>query len=130
MDETQFERFSKEYPRSAVIFEEGSKGSEMYIVHSGKVSLFTKDEAGQSVTVAVVEKGGFFGEMAVIDYSPRSATAVAEEDTCLIVLDRAKFLYMIQQQPAFVFTIMHTLCKQIRKANLLLAKAAGKEAAA
>lgn len=130
MEETPFARFRRDFRKSDVIFEEGSQGNEMYIVHSGKVRLFTKDDTGQEVTVAVVEKGGFFGEMALIDYSPRSATGVAEEDTALIALDRAKFLYLIQQHPGFVFTIMHTLCKQIRKANMLLAKAAVKEAGA
>ncbi len=128
MNETPFEKFRKDFIKSEVIFEKGSQGHEMYIVASGRVRLFTEDETGQRVTVAFVEKGRFFGEMALIDYSPRSATAVAEEDTCLIALDRAKFLYLIQQQPAFVFTIMHTLCKQIREANLQLSRFAGKEA--
>jgi CRP-like cAMP-binding protein len=100
----------------------------MYIVHSGKVRLFTRDETGEKVTVALIEEGGFFGEMTLIDGSPRSATAVAEEDTCLIALDKAKFLYMLQQQPMFAFTIMHALCERIRAANLLLAKVKGKEA--
>jgi CRP-like cAMP-binding protein len=77
--------------------------------------------------LAIIEEGGFFGEMTLIDGSPRSTTAVAEEDTRLIALDRPKFLYMIQQQPMFVFTIMHSLCERIREANLLLAKARGKE---
>jgi len=128
MDETPFERFERNYRKSEVIFEQDSPGDEMYIVHSGKVRLIATDGDGQTVTVAVVEKGGFFGEMSLIDYSPRSAKAVAEEDTRLIALDRAKFLYLIQQQPAFVFTIMHALCRRIREANLLLAKAASKEA--
>jgi len=130
MNETPFEKFEKNYRKSEVIFEKDSRGNEMYIVHSGKVRLLTRDETGREVTVAFVERGRFFGEMALIDYSPRSATAVAEEDTRLIALDRAKFLYLIQQQPAFVFTIMHTLCKQIREANQLLAKASGKEVGA
>lgn len=56
------------------------------------------------------------------------ATAIAEEDACLIALDRPKFLYMVQQQPMFVFTIMHALCDRIREVNLLLAKAKGEEA--
>ncbi len=127
MNETPFEKFRKDYRKSEVIFEEKSIGNEMYIVHSGKVRLFTRDETGQMVTAAVVEKGSFFGEMALIDYSPRSATAVAEDDTSLIALDRAKFLYLVQQQPAFVFTIMHVLCKEIREANQLLARLSGKE---
>jgi len=128
MNDAPFEKFTRDYHKSEVIFEEKSTGNEMYIVHSGRVRLFTKGETGDKVTVAVIDEGGFFGEMTLIDRSPRSATAVAEEDTRLIALDRPKFLYMIQQQPRFAFTIMHALCERIREANLLLAKARGEEA--
>ena len=128
MNDTPFEKFTRQYHRTEVIFEENSFGNEMYIVHSGEVRLFTQGETGKKVTAAVIEEGGFFGEMTLIDGSPRSATAVAEEDTCLIALDRPKFSYMLQQQPMFAFTIMHALCERIREANLLLAKAKGKEA--
>lgn len=128
MNDTPLERFTREYQRDEVIFEENSFGNEMYIVHSGKVKLFTRGDTGDEVTVSTVEKGGFFGEMTLIDGSPRSTTAVAEEDTCLITLDKPKFFYMVQQQPRFAFTIMHTLCERIRGANLLLAKVKGKEA--
>ncbi len=127
MNETPFEKFSRDYRTAEVIFEENSTGNEMYIVHSGRVRLFKQDEMGEKITLAIIEEGGFFGEMTLIDGSPRSATAVAEEDTRLIALDRPKFLYMIQQQPMFAFTIMHALCERIREANLLLAKARGEE---
>ena len=127
MNETPFEKFSRDYRTAEVIFEENSTGNEMYIVHSGRVRLFKQDEMGEKITLAIIEEGGFFGEMTLIDGSPRSTTAVAEEDTRLIALDRPKFLYMIQQQPMFVFTIMHALCDRIREANLLLAKAKGEE---
>jgi len=128
MNDTPFEKFTREYHRTDVIFEENSFGNEMYIVHSGRVRLFTWGDTGEKITAAVIEEGGFFGEMTLIDGSPRSTTAVAEEDTRLIALDRPKFSYMLQQQPMFAFTIMHTLCERIREANLLLAKIKGKEA--
>jgi len=128
MNDTPFEKFTRDYRKSEVIFEENSLGNEMYIIHSGRVRLFTQGQRGEKVTLDIIEEGGIFGEMTLIDGSPRSATAVAEEDTRLIALDRPKFLYMIQQQPMFVFTIMHALCERIREANLLLAKARGEEA--
>lgn len=109
------------------MFEENSGGTEMYIVHSGCIRLFTRDERGEEVTLATVEEGGFFGEMTLIDKSPRSATAVAERDSRLIVLDRPRFLYMIQQQPMFAITIMRVLCRRIRETNAALARALGEE---
>ena len=127
MKDRPFEKFTKDYRKSEVVFEENSPGDEMYIVHSGSVRLFTRDKGGEEVTLATIGEGGFFGEMTLIDSSPRSATAVAEENTRLIALDKPKFVYMIQQQPMFVFTIMGVLCRRIREANVLLAKARGEE---
>lgn len=128
MNATAFEKFTKEYRRTEVIFEENSFGNEMFIVHSGRVRLFTQSDMGEEVTVAVIEEGEFFGEMTLIDGSPRSTTAIAEEDTCLIALDRSKFAYMLQQQPMFAFTIMHTLCERLRRADLQLARVNGRKA--
>jgi CRP/FNR family transcriptional regulator, cyclic AMP receptor protein len=110
----QASKFFKDYQKEEVIFEESSRGYEMYIVHSGKVKL-TTSAPGRTVELGIVEKGGFFGEMALVDPGPRTATAVAAEDgTRLIVLDQEKFLYLVLQQPAFVMTLMRALCMRVR----------------
>lgn len=119
MNDTPFEKFIKVYQKSDVIFEEKSPGGEMYIIRSGKVKVSTTTPRGETV-LAILGPGEFFGEMALVDAAPRSGTATAEEDnTQLIVLDQEKFLYLIQQQPAFALTIMHTLCQRIRRRDLL-----------
>ena len=53
--------------------------------------------------------------MSLVDNSPRSATAIAAEDTRLIVLDEAKFLYLVRQQPEFALVIMQKLCETLRR---------------
>jgi CRP/FNR family cyclic AMP-dependent transcriptional regulator len=109
-----FKKFINIYQKSEVIFEENNLGREMYVIHSGKVKISTR-ASGQEVVLAILGPGEFFGEMALIDNSPRSATAIAEENqTQLIVLDQAKFIYLISQQPAFALTVMHVLCQRIR----------------
>ena len=127
VDDAPLEKFIRDYAKSEVVFEEDSPGTEMYIVHSGRVRLFTHGEHGEEVTLATIEEGGFFGEMTLIDKSPRSATAVAEEDARLVVLDRPRFLYMIRQQPKFAFTVMGVLCQRIRETNAALARARAME---
>jgi len=75
----------------------------------------------------VLKPGEHFGEMALIDGSPRSATAIALQDnTRLVVMDKAKFLYLVSQQPEFAVAIMETLSQRIREANLQLAQAKAK----
>jgi CRP-like cAMP-binding protein len=117
------DRFVRVYRKSEIVFQEDSTGGEMYIVCSGRVKLCTRLGSAGETVLAILEPGEHFGEMALIDSSPRSATAVAEEDdTRLVVLDRAKFLYLVQQQPEFAFAMMETLSQRIREANLQLAQ--------
>jgi CRP/FNR family transcriptional regulator, cyclic AMP receptor protein len=124
---TSPEKFIKLYRKSEVIFGENSTGEEMYIVCSGKVQLYSKHQNGRRAVLAVLKPGEHFGEMALVDRSPRSATAVAMHDnTALVVLDKPKFLYLVQQQPDFAFTIMETLSKRIRETNTQLAQARAK----
>jgi CRP/FNR family cyclic AMP-dependent transcriptional regulator len=124
---TSPEKFIRLYRKSEVIFEKSSTGEEMYIVCSGKVQLYAKLQNGRRSVVAVLKPGEHFGEMALVDRSPRSATAVAMQDnTALVVLDKPKFLYLVQQQPDFAFTIMETLSKRIRDTNAQLAQAKAK----
>jgi len=108
-------KFRQSCRKSEVIFKEGSAGSEMYLIHSGRVLLSVRQNETQEVPLVVLNPGDFFGEMALVDDSPRSATASAvEDDTELIVMDRARFLFMVRQQPEFALSLMHTLCRRLR----------------
>ena len=110
-----------------VIFEEGSYGDEMYIVHSGLVKL-VKQSTGREMVIATIQPGEFFGEMALVDNAPRSVSAVAGADqTRLLSLDRDKFLFLVSHQPAFALTVMHVLCQRIREMNERLSRLEGME---
>jgi CRP/FNR family cyclic AMP-dependent transcriptional regulator len=108
-------RFRQKYRKSQVIFEEGSTGSEMYLIHSGRVLLSVRRDEAEQTPLVVLNPGDFFGEMALVDDSPRSTTAsAAEDDTELIVIDRPRFMFMVRQQPEFALSLMHTLCQRLR----------------
>jgi CRP/FNR family cyclic AMP-dependent transcriptional regulator len=112
---TPLPRFRQSYRKSEVIFKEGSTGSEMYLIHSGRVLLSVRQDGTRQTPLVFLNPGDFFGEMALVDDSPRSATASAVEDnTQLIVIDRARFLFMVRQQPEFALSLMHTLCQRLR----------------
>jgi CRP/FNR family transcriptional regulator len=114
-----FEKFLRTYRNGEIIFEEGAAGCEMFIVHSGRVRLLKRTKGGEEKTLVVLGPGEFFGEMSLIDGSPRSTAAIADEDvTDLIALDMTKFIYLIQQHPQFSFTIMGKLSRILREANV------------
>ena len=110
----------KVYQKSDVIFEENSCGNEMYILRSGKVRLVLGGTTRGADVGCIEQPGEFFGEMALIDMSPRSAMAIADEDnTELEVLDRNAFLKTIQERPQFALEVMSELSRRVRLGNTL-----------
>ncbi len=104
---------TREVPAGTVIFEEGAVGEEMFGVIEGNVELRFAD--GRSpLTVGPDET---FGEMALVDKSPRSATAVASEETKLAVIDRQRFLFLIGETPQFALQVMANLAHHLRQAS-------------
>jgi CRP/FNR family cyclic AMP-dependent transcriptional regulator len=119
------EKCINEYDVGHVIFEEGSSGRELYVVLDGKIDI-VKDSGATSTTIVTLGKGEFFGEMAVIDGSSRSATAVAAApQTKVMRINHARFVYLVSQQPAFALMIMDALSKRLRASNAAQFRAAG-----
>lgn len=118
------EKCINEYDASEVIFEEGSTGRELFVVLEGKVDIVKTTGTGRT-TIASLGKGEFFGEMAVIDGSARSATAVAAiAGTRVMRINHARFVYLVSQQPAFALMVMDALSKRLRASNAVNFRAA------
>jgi CRP/FNR family transcriptional regulator, cyclic AMP receptor protein len=111
------EKCINEYDAGHVIFEEGSTGRELYVVLDGQVEIARVNGTSKTVIVTL-GKGEFFGEMAVIDGSARSATAIAAAaKTRVMRINHARFVYLVSQQPAFALMIMDALSKRLRVSN-------------
>ena len=118
------EKCINEYGVGDVIFEEGSTGRELYVVLDGQVEI-AKLNGGSKTVIITLGKGEFFGEMAVIDGSARSATAIASApNTKVMRINHARFVYLVSQQPAFALMIMDALSKRLRASNAAQFKAA------
>jgi CRP/FNR family cyclic AMP-dependent transcriptional regulator len=118
------EKCINEYDVADVIFEEGSTGRELYVVLEGKIDI-VKITGATKTTIVTLGKGEFFGEMAVIDGSARSATAIAAAPkTRVMRINHARFVYLVSQQPAFALMIMDALSKRLRASNAAQFKAA------
>ena len=122
-DVMAIEKCINEFGVDEVIFEEGSTGRELFVVLDGRVDIAKVGGAGKTVIVTL-GKGEFFGEMAVIDGSSRSATAIAAApNTRVMRINHARFVYLVSQQPAFALMIMDALSKRLRASNAVTFKA-------
>lgn len=108
---------SKTYEAGEVIFREGESGDLMFILLDGAVELRMKVEKGEAVIKVVNTPNDFFGEMALLDDRPRSATAVAERRSRLLVVDGPSFESMILQNGKFALKIIKVLSERIRRSN-------------
>jgi CRP/FNR family transcriptional regulator len=111
------EKCINEFDVDDVIFEEGSTGRELFVVLDGEVEIAKVNDASRT-TIVKLGKGEFFGEMAVIDGSARSATAIAAApNTRVMRINHARFVYLVSQQPAFALMVMDALSKRLRASN-------------
>ena len=119
------EKCINEFDVGEVIFDEGSTGRELFVVLDGQVEIAKVSGASETVIVTL-GKGEFFGEMAVIDGSSRSATAIAATPSTRVMrINHARFVYLVSQQPAFALMIMDALSKRLRLSNERTYRAAG-----
>jgi CRP-like cAMP-binding protein len=102
------------YHDGDVIFREGEKGEMMYVIQSGKVKITREGPSGE-ITLGVLGGGEIFGEMALFDRLPRSATAVAAGEARILSVDRKKLFPTISRDPTLLFKILETMSQRIRR---------------
>lgn len=96
-------------PAGDEVFREGERGEEMFGVIDGEIDLKVGDRV-----IATLGADDVFGEMAVVDSSPRMATAVATRDSVLAVIDRRQFLFLVHETPMFALQVMSTMAERQR----------------
>jgi CRP/FNR family transcriptional regulator, cyclic AMP receptor protein len=105
------------YGPGHVIFEQGDQGVSLYIVTDGEVRIGLESAPGTDVIPTLVRAGEAFGEMAVLDGHPRSATATTTTDTELLMLSRDDFLALLDADPEVVRAVLRALAEMIRRTN-------------
>lgn len=104
----------KGYLKDEEIFREGAVGLCLYFVEKGKVRLW-RGKGGKKVTLATVEAGGVFGEMALIDDRPRSANATAAEETVLQIIPGDVLQNKLAKADPFIRKLVHILSRNLRQ---------------
>ena len=106
----------KVYSDGEIIFKEGEQGNCLYVIQSGKVRITKSDSSGER-TIAVLENGELFGEMALFDKLPRSATARALGDARILSMDKKRLFAGISRDPTLAFKTLEAVSGRIRKLN-------------
>ena len=94
------------------LFREGEKGEKMYVLLEGEMEILLGD-----FVLETVRQGALIGEMALIDDSARTASAVAKTPCRLAEIDRRRFHFLVQQTPHFATHVMKTLADRLRHMN-------------
>ncbi len=108
------------YPKNKIIFLEEEEGNELYMILKGRVKVVRISESGEEITLAVLQKGDFFGEMSLLDGKPRSATVISDEDSILILFNKNNFEKVIEKYPRIALKLLKELTSRLRKADDLI----------
>lgn len=102
------------------IFFEGDVGSHFYIIETGDVHIMTKDKANQHLIVGKLASGDSFGEFALIDKSPRTASALAKTDTKVMKISKEGYELMMNDLPMWATTMLKSFSSRIVNMNEIL----------
>ena len=121
-DETTLEDMARQlhrrrFRRNETIFHQGDPGDSLHIVSSGAVKIVLPSLEGEEAIIATLRSGDFFGELALLDGAPRSATAVALEASSVFELPGEDFAGLLTESPELAADVLHNMSAQLRRAN-------------
>lgn len=109
-----------------MIFDQGDTGTSMYIVAVGQVNIHLPGEASRRVSLKDIARGEYFGELALFDDKPRSASALATTDATLLELSREVLSDYLDHRPRAAMAILRTMAERLRETNSMLSERAAK----
>lgn len=108
----------KIYSKKSIVFHEGDYGDTLYVIKSGRIKIAKVAIDGREKTLCILQPGDFFGEMAIFDNLPRSATAEAlDNDVHLFAISKGDFERLVHEYPSISLRIMKDLTRRIRQIN-------------
>jgi len=107
----------KEFRKDQTILRRDEPGNALYMINRGKVKVVLYGESGREIILSILKDNDFFGEMALLDGAPRSASVVAVEPSKLFVLERSDFLEQVMKSPKIGLNIMAEMSRRLREAD-------------
>ncbi len=105
-----------------ILFKEGDKSFQFYVIQEGQVEIFKKGPKGNKLSIAIVEEGHSIGEFALLDQQPRSATAQAITDVKAVMVDESAYSAILADLPDWATSMLTNLAERLRKANVIISK--------
>ncbi len=102
------------------LFRKGDEGTSLYIVKRGTIKIVLPSSVGNEIIVTIFSKGDYFGEMSLLDNEPRSADAIAIDDSELFILKRADFLNVLQSNTNAIQSVLSVISRRLRLTDELL----------
>jgi len=107
----------RRFPKDTVVFFENEEGDSFFMILDGRIKVTILGDDGREVILSMLAPGDFFGEMALLDNEPRSATAIAVEETELLSLSRADFQSVLTENRSITTALIKILTARLRRAN-------------
>ena len=107
----------RRYPKDTVVFFENEEGDSFFMILEGRIKVTILGDDGREVILSMLGAGDFFGEMALLDNEPRSATAIAVEETELLSLHRTDFQTVLTDNRSITVALIKVLTSRLRRAN-------------
>jgi CRP/FNR family cyclic AMP-dependent transcriptional regulator len=104
----------RSYSKGAIIVNEGDEGTSLFVILSGSVKTFLSDENGREVVLSTQGTGEYFGDLALFDDEPRSASVMALEPCKVMIITKAQLREAIKEDPEIGFSLLHGLAKRVR----------------
>ena len=116
----------RRFTAGPIIMNQGDEGSSMFIVADGHVNIHLPGEASRRISLKDVSSGEYFGEIALFDDKPRSASALATTNAVLLELDRTVLSRYLEKRPQAAMLLLRTLATRLRETNEMLSQRAAK----
>jgi len=129
LDEVMLDRLlsmtvTRRLDKNETLFVKGDPGDSLFGVQEGKIKIVTTSPNGKEVTLNIIEKGQFFGEIALLDGMDRTADAIAMEKTEVLVIQRRDFIPFLEKHPKLCIQVMQLLCHRVRLTSEMVEDAA------
>ena len=126
LDDLGAELQRRALPAGAIVFDQGDAGSSMYIVDSGEVNIHLPGDGSRRISLKDIARGEYFGELALFDEKPRSASALVTTDAVLLELRRDTLERYLGHRPKVAMAILRTMSERLRETNTMLSARAAK----